>query len=137
MKMQPRILHSVQDDSSEGGELLAKRGYFQGRSFAGLRMTVLNCIRALPRRESARMTSNCRTVSRWVSPTYSGSVTLPFTWNVPAAAGAPVPGWPPPMLILYWPFAMIGSPASVTILRSRGFSSKWTACDFPGSRCTR
>jgi hypothetical protein len=28
---------------------------------------------------------------------YSGNVFVPFTWNVPVAAGAPVFGWPPPI----------------------------------------
>ena len=43
---------------------------------------------------------------------YSGKFIVPLMLKVPAAAAAPVPGWPPPMLILYWPSAMIGSPAS-------------------------
>ena len=38
---------------------------------------------------------------------YSGIVTVPFTLNVPATAGAPVSGWPPPTLTVYSPSATI------------------------------
>lgn len=68
------------------------------------------------------------------STAYSGSTFVPFTWNVPATAGASVFGWPPPTDTEYRPWAMIGSPAALTMLKSRSFSSKRTFCDSPGLR---
>ena len=43
-------------------------------------------------------------------------------------------GCPPPTEMEYSPSATIGSPASVTMLRSRGFSSNRTFCEAPASR---
>ena len=55
---------------------------------------------------------------------YSGNASWPSTRKCPLALGAAVSGWPPPMLTVYSPGAMIGLPSSVTIPRARSFNSK-------------
>src|ERR1700722_5735153 len=68
---------------------------------------------------------------------YSGKIICPLIVKFPVTAGAPVSGWPPPIVIVYDPSAIIGSPAPLTILKSRSFSSNRTFSVAPASRCTR
>jgi len=67
-------------------------------------------------------------------PLYSGNANCPLTRKVPVTTGAAVLGCPPPTERVYWPSAMMGSPASVTMPRSRGLSSKWSFCEAPAFR---
>src|ERR1700751_1903395 len=53
---------------------------------------------------------------------YSGSMICPLISKFPLTDGMPVPGCPPPSESVYLPCATTMSPASVTMLRSRGFS---------------
>src|ERR1700761_7866526 len=55
---------------------------------------------------------------------YSGNATWPSTLKLPLTPGASVSGCQPPTRTLYSPPAMIGSPISVTIPRSRFFNVK-------------
>ena len=55
---------------------------------------------------------------------YSGNANWPSTWKVCVITAALVWGCRPPTETVYSPWAMTGSPASVTMLRSRGPKSK-------------
>jgi hypothetical protein len=57
-------------------------------------------------------------------PLYSGNLNCPSTRKVCVTTAAPVWGCPPPAETVYSPWTMTGSPASVTMLRSRGPRSK-------------
>ena len=56
----------------------------------------------------------------------------PFTLKFPLLPARPCLGCPPPTDTVYAPSATMGSPASVTMLMSRGFSSNRTFCEAPG-----
>lgn len=49
-----------------------------------------------------------RTSGDVVKPGYSGKAIWPVMWKWPVTSGASVSGWPPPMLMVYSPPAMMG-----------------------------
>lgn len=67
----------------------------------------------------------------------SGSLRSPIMRNVSLIVDALVPGCPPPTLTLYLSGATDRSPATFTMLRSRGSSRKLTCVLAPAVRCTR
>src|ERR1035437_3799462 len=85
-----------------------------------------NCLRKM---QWGASTTWKRPIALLLVLSHSGSVTVPFTLKLPVTTCAPVFGCPPPTDTAYAPSATIGSPASVTMLMSRGLSSNFTFCD--------
>src|SRR5580658_4539244 len=68
-----------------------------------------------------------------LGPSYSGRLSVFFTRKVCDKWDESPFGWLPPTVSVNSPSGTIGSPASLTMPRSRGFSSNFTSCEAPGS----